>query len=264
MARTRTFALFVAVVLTLAGCSAFFEFNAFSSLDKAAVPDPSRYQGSGGLANLQADLASPSVVNALKSSPSTVATILANLDNAYGVTTGPLTTPDQQTAAILYADLALKSTSGDALVNNIVATVMTQTTGNLQSVLSSIVPADVAADPAKFAAMVNGLLAANIAYDKLGQSLASLPAPPGMNMGDTAQKAAVAWLMYCVDVSVVGAGFAPPSDVDEMFKLVNNQANSIGGLSTTPANPFSPMSGAGLTPPSLQRIFDAAGAPYPA
>jgi hypothetical protein len=265
MARTRAFALFVAVVLTLTGCSAFFDFNAFSSLDKAAVPNPSRYQGTSGLANLQADLSSPSVVAALKSSPSTVATILSDLNTTY--LSGPLTTPDQQTAAILYSDLALKSTSGDILVNNIVATVMTQTTAStLQSVLASIVPADVAADPTKFAAMVNGLLAANVAYDKLGQSLATLPKPPGMNMGDTAQKAAVAWLMYCVDQGVIGAGYTSstsPSDVDEMFLLVNNQPNSIGTLSTIPANPFGPMSSAGLNPPSLQRIFDAAGAPYP-
>jgi hypothetical protein len=263
MARARAFVLFVAVLLVLSGCKAFFDFNAFSSLDKASVPNPSRYQGSGGLANLQADLQSHAIVAALSGDPTTVATILGNLNTAYAVTTGPLTTPDAQAAAILYSDLALQTTSGDVLVNNMVATMMTTPPGNLQSILQSIVPPDVAADINKFTAMVNGLLQANVAYDVLGQSLAGLPAPPGMNMGDTAQKAAVAWLMYKVDLAVIGAVGAPAA-VAQMFALVNNQTNSIAGVTTVPANPLNPIAAAGLTPPSLKRIFDAAGAPYPA
>lgn len=262
MARTRAFVLFVAVLLVLSGCSAFFDFNAFSSLDKPAAPDPSRYTGSSGLANLQADLGSAALVDALKNDPTKVATILGNLDGSYNITTGPLTTPDQQTAAILYSDLALQTSSGDQLVNNIVSNLLTQPPGNLQSILSSIVPPDVAADLTKFTAMINGLLLANVAYDNLGQSLATLPAPPGMNMGDTAQKAAVAWLIYCVDQAVIGTVGAP-SAMAEMFALVNNQPNSIAGVTTTPPNPLSPIANAGLNPPSIKRIFDAAGAPYP-
>lgn len=269
MAKIRTIALMAAIALTAAGCSAFFDFNAFSSLDKPAVPSPTRYQGAAGLSNLQTDLSSPAIVEALKGSPSTVATILTNLNTDNGNFLGtPPSTSTGQIAAILYSDLSLKSTSGDVLVNNIVAAVMTQTTGNLQSILSSIIPADVAGDATKFAAMVNGLLAANVAYDSLGQSLATLPFPTGMNPGDTAQKAAVAWLMYCVDNAVVGAGYGSPTDIDQLFKLVNNQPNGIGSLSTSPANPFDPtgsgIAGAGLNPPSLKRIFDAANAPYPA
>lgn len=269
MARIRTFTLLAAilatVVVAISGCDAFFNFNAFSSLDKPSVPDPSRYQGASGLANLQADLSSPAVVDALKGSPSTVATILTNLntDNGNFLATPP-STASGQIAAILYSDLALKATSGDELVNNIVAAVMTTTTGNLQSLLASIIPAAVAADPVKFADMVNGLLAANVAYDSFGRSLAVLPAPSGMNMGDTAQKAAVAWLMYCVDQAVIAVPYPPPADTDQLFLLMNNQPNGIGTLSTTPPNPFSPMSNAGLTAGSLKRIFDAAGAPYPA
>jgi len=257
MARTRAFALFVAVVLALAGCSAFFDFNAFSSLDKAAVPDPSRYQGAGGLGNLQADLASPSVVEALKSSPATVSAILTNLDADYHVTTTPPTNSTEQIAAILYSDLALKSTSGDELVNN-VADLLVNPPGNIASVLQSIVPADVAADPAKFLSMVNGLLAANVVYQNLGASLDPASPPPGMNMGDVAQKAAVAYLMERVDAAVA-SDVNPLNEVDEMFKMVNNQPNAISpGLSTTPANPLNPLPG------WLANIFDAAGAPYPA
>jgi len=263
MARTRAFALFVAVLLVLSGCKAFFEFNLFSSVDKAAVPDPSKYQGAGGLANLQADLQSHAIMQALSGDPATVATILANLDAAYGVTTTVPSNSSEQIAAILYSDLYLQTTSGDELVNSVVANVLTQPPGNLKSILSSIVPADVAADITKFTTMVTGLLQANIAYDNLGQSLAVLPPPPGMNMGDTAQKAAVAFLMYKVDQAVIVAVGAPLA-IAEMFALINNQPNSIAGVVLSPANPLNPISGAGLHPPSLQRIFDAAGAPYPA
>ena len=255
MARTRVFALFAAVLLVLSGCSAFFDFNAFSSLDKPAAPNPSRYQGVGGLSNLQADLGSSAIVNALKNDTAATTTILGNLDGSYGVLAGGYTTPDQQTAAILYSDLALKSTSGDILVNNIVATVLTQQPGNLQSVLSSMVPPDVAADFAKFNSMVNNLLTAENIYISLGNST---PLPvPGMNMGDVAQKAAVSCLMKAVfDAATPGAGSG--NEITEMFALVNNQPNSISGASVP--DPFSPMT----LVPWLKKIFDAAGAPYPA
>jgi hypothetical protein len=173
------------------------------------------------------------------------------------VTTGPLTTPDQQTAAILYSDLALKSTSGDVLVNNIVSNILTQAPGNLASILQAIVPPDVAADITKFSAMVNGLLAANTAYQVLGATLVPASPPPGMNMGDVAQKASVAYLMERVNAAVVGTVGAG-SAMAEMFALVNNQPNSIASVITTPANPLNPL------PAWLKNIFDAAGAPYPA
>lgn len=258
MARTRALVLFVAVLLVLSGCSAFFDFNAFSSLDKPAAPSASRYQGVDGLSNLRSDLGSAALVNALKNDPTTVAAIEANLVAIYNVTTGPLTTPDQQTAAILYSDLALKSTSGDQLVNNIVASVLTNAPGNIPSILASIVPADVAADSTKFANMVAGLLAANTVYQVLGATLNPASPPPGMNMGDTAQKAAVAFLMERV-VAAVSADVNPLDPVAEMFNLVNNQPNNISAnLSTTPSNPLNPLPG------WLANIFDAAGAPYPA
>jgi hypothetical protein len=255
MAGTKYLVLFVAVLLALSGCSAFFDFNAFSSLDKPAAPDPSRYTGASGLANLQNDLNSQAVVNALKNDPADVTKILGNLNSSYNVLAGGYTTPDQQTAAILYSDLALKSTSGDILVNNIVANVMTQAPGNLQSVLSSIVPPDVAADFTKFSNMVNGLLTAETVYINIGNST---PLPvPGMNMGDIAQKAAVSCLMKAVfDAATPGAGAG--NEITQLFAMVNNQPNSVSGANV--ADPFaSSMTGV----PWLKNIFDAAGAPYP-
>jgi hypothetical protein len=264
MARTRAFVLFVAVLLVLSGCSAFFDFNAFSSLDKPAAPDRSRYQGLNGLSNLQTDLASPSIVKTLKNDSTLTQNILLDLlnDPTHDLTGSPPWNSAQQTAAALYGDLALKSTSGDELVNNIVAAVLTQAPGNIKGILQSIVPSDVIADQtgAKFANMIAGLFNANIVYQKLGASIP--PTPPGMNMGDVAQKAAVAYLMFKVEDAVANdpAITAGPYDpVAEMFLLVNNQPNHIpSGLGTTPANPLKPLPG------WLKNIFDAAGAPYPA
>jgi hypothetical protein len=259
MARIKTFALYIALLSALSGCSAFFDFNAFSGVDKAAAPDPSRYQGPAGLANLQNDLNSPSIVDALKGSPSTVAAILANLNGAYNVTGANPTTPDAQTAAILYADLALKSTSGDILVNNIAATVVNNPSGNLQSMLASIVPPDVAGDITKFTAMVDNLLTAEGVYIHLGNALVPASPPPGMNMGDTAQKAAVSLLMVtilsAVENTPAPGTYTQPQAIGQLFALMNIQTNTISNISIT--DPFSPM------PPWLKNIFDAAGAPYP-
>ena len=259
MAGTRVFGrivLLAAILSVLAGCGAFFGFNAFAGIDKAPPPDPARYQGPGGLANLQTDLESPSVVAAMKNDPQAVNQILNNLNTSYGLTTTPITTPDQQTAAILYSQLALQSTSGDVLVNNIVTTVINNPSGNLQSMLASIVPPDVAADPVKFTAMVNNLLAAETVYVNLGTNLNPSFPPPGMNMGDVAQKAAVSLLMktiYDAATAKVGAG----NEITNLFALINNQpSNGLDKVTIT--DPYNPM------PTWLKNIFDAAGAPYPA
>jgi len=260
LARTKASVLFVAVLLALSGCSAFFDFNAFSSLDKPAAPDPSRYQGTGGLANLQNDLGSPALVNALKNDPATSQQILVDLEGAYTVHLGALDSPDKKTAAILYADLALASTSGDILTNNVVASVMTSgQTGNIYALIGSIIPADVASDPTKFSNMVLGLLDANVVYLNLGSHLGTPPtAVPGMNMGDVAQKAAVAFLMDAIVSAVENqALLAEGPAIAQMFALVNNQANTIRGVSIA-SNPLLPLD------IRLRNIFDAAGAPYPA
>ena len=264
MGRTRALLLLVSVLLVLSGCSAFFEFNAFSGLDKPSVPNPSRYQGSGGLANLQSDLSSPSIVDALKTHPDTVDTILGNLDSAYKVTTTTPSTPDQQTAAILYAQLALQSTSGDELVNNIADTVVNNPSGNLKSMLASIVPSDVAGNITKFTAMVDNLLAAEVVYINLGNSIPLVGTPPGMNMGDVAQKAAVALLMVtildAVENTPAPGTYTQAQATNQLFALINNQPNSIANINIS--DPFADM-GSG-NPPWLVHIFDAAGAPYPA
>ena len=245
--------------LLLAGCSAFFGFNAFKSLDEPPAPKLSDYQGGGsGLARLASDLGSPAVVDKLKGDAATTRAIEAYLEKTYDVTSGPLDTPDKQAAAALYGDLYLKTTSGDQLVNNIAASLVTSPqTGNVSSLISSVIPDAVAGNETDFTAMMAGLLQANMAYQALGAETPPYSVPSGMTMGDIAQKAAVAYLMQAVvDAIESQTAYTTPQEAcAQMYLLTNNQTNGIGSVSVS--HPFSPLD------PSLKNIFDAAGAPYP-
>ncbi len=263
MARIKVAALLVITLLACAACSAFFDFNAFASLDTPKKPVLADFQGVGGLANLSADLGSPAVVAQLAADTTLVGQIKSYLETTY--LSGPLTTPDQQTAAALYSDLSLATTSGDVLVNNVVTTIMSSApTGDIASIIDSIIPASVLADATgtAFTNMVQGLLDANDAYTLLGDSLPTYGPPPGMNLGDVAQKAAVACLMRVIVNAVIPA--ASPSTqagaIADMFMLVTKDpatplSVSAVTLSTDPLNPM---------PTFLLNIFNAAGAPLPA
>jgi hypothetical protein len=253
-------AILIPFVLLLSGCSAFFETNLLAGLDKVPAPTASDYQGSGGLDKLSKDLSSPAVVAALKADPAATASIATYLQTTY-LSSPPLTTTDQQKAAVLYSDLLLKTTSGDELVNSAV-TLTIGGVGNNKTVLEimqEVVPMDVASDPVAFAAMVEGLLDANDSYALFGGSVP--PAPAGVNMGDVAQKAAVAWMVRSVVNTVETSLSLTDSTADravaeaQMFALLNNQPNSIS--SVTVPDPYS-------SPPSwLDNIFTAAGATLP-
>lgn len=253
-------ALLMIPLFLLAGCSAFFGFNAFKSLDEPPAPKLSDYKGgSDGLAKLASDLGSPAVVDQLKADPTTTDAIETYLDDRYDVTTGPLDTPDKQAAAMLYGDLYLKTTSGDELVNNIVAAVMTSPqSGNISSLISSIIPAEVAGDETAFTAMMKGLLYANMAYQALGAQTPPYSVPSGMTMGDIAQKAAVAYLIWAVvDAIEHQTVYTTPEEaIAQMYLLTNNQTNDIGSVDVP--DPFDPFNNGPLV-----NIFDAAGAPHP-
>ena len=267
MARVRV-TLLIAVLLSLAGCSALLDFNAFKSLDTPPAPKASDYEGPGGLAKLSKDLSSAAVVDKLKADPTTTGQVETYLFTTYDIATfgDPLTaTPDQQTAAALYADLYLATTSGDHLVNNAVTALISMPSGSdIKTLISEIIPADVIHDQAAFEAMVDGLLKAKVAYEHLGASLALPGVPPaGMNMGDVAQKAAVAYLMDAV-VSAVetgSGGITQTAAADQMYLLANDQPNTITtNVITVPAEPLKPS---GTPIQELSNIFAAAGMAYP-
>jgi len=254
-----------AFFLLLAGCSAFFGFNLLKGLHKVPAPEPAQYNyaqnGTTGLMKLDADLASPAFVAALKADPGATSTIESNLQATYTDPSVPLA--DQQLAAALYSDVNLKTTSGDTFVNNVVNVVISGTGSGqtIQQILQGIVPLDVASDPAAFGAMVNGLLNAASAYQALGATLAPAPAPvpPGVNMGDAAQKAAAAYMMQSM-VYEIGGGTA--NATQQMFLLLNNQPNSVPTSTVDPfSTPIAPYNAANLQ--NIKNIFSSAGATMP-
>ena len=251
----------LAPLLLLAGCSAFFGFNALKGLDKVPAPQASSYEGPGGLSKLAQDLGSPAVVAALTADPSTTAQVETYLQTRY--LSGPLTTPDEQEAAALYSDLNLATTSGDQFVNNVVNVVVTGSGSGktIEQLLQGIVPPNVASDPTAFANMVNGLVAAASAYQLLGASLVPepAPAPPGVNMGDTAQKAGVAYMMQSM-IYEIGGGTA--NAITQMFNLLNNQPNTVPTTSIDPfSTPIAPYTSTNLN--NVHHIFASAGATMP-
>lgn len=176
------------------------------------------------LTSLNDQLSSPNVIALLTTDAGALAQVEGFLLSAY---TAPATTPEQvqqvQQAATLYADLNLRTTGGEELVNNITATLLTPgaldllTTSStstsatqaqgLQTLVESLIPAQIldsagTIDKTAFTSMVNGLVDANGAYSVLTASLSAnstVATPDTVNLGDVAQKALVS---YVVDSAV--------------------------------------------------------------
>ncbi len=277
MARTKAIVLFIAVLLALAGCQAFFDFNMFSALDKPAAPDPSRYMGVDGLANLKSDLQSKAIVEALKDDPSATQEISNYLLTTY--LSGGVTTPDQQQAAILYSDLNIQTTSAADLVTNIFETVVNgiSSTSKIQDLLSSVIPADALADPVVFSAMIKALLLANTQYIALGGSILDVNGngiidqgegvPSGTNMGDVAQKAGVAYTIAVIYNQMQAAlPLTLDQEISQMYLLSTNPSGANAAVQNLNPDPYNTSSSdpyviANL--PKIENIFDCAGIALP-
>ncbi|MBE3065656.1 MAG: hypothetical protein IMZ69_11645 [Spirochaetes bacterium] len=274
MARAKLIVLIFFPLLLLAGCSALFDFNLFKDLglDTTTAPSPSDYQGAGGLDKLAEDLSSPAVIDALKNDPAAKAELVTFLE---GLITGPVDQPEEQQAAILLADLELKTTNGEELVNNLVTAMMTpiDTSVKVVDLLRSIIPADVAGDRTAFTAMIVGLLSANDMYFALGQSIdgdgdglvdPGKSLPPGVNAGDIAQKAAVAFLANSiVGVVDLAASGGEAEAIDQMFNLLYAEA-SLDPLVDPAMTMPDPFSTAGPELNAMKALYDAAGMDLPA
>jgi hypothetical protein len=235
MSRVKTLALAAMVLFALAGCAQLFEFNAFGSLDNPPTPTAADYEGAGGRDKLAEDLNSPAMIDALIAS-GIVDDIAAELLAFIGASVGD---DEDAEAAILYADLALKTSEGEELVNNIVDAL---TDGSLASssdiatLLASIIPPEALASEAIFRDMVEALIAANNAYEQLGlyvdgdnDGLWDNPLPPGSLPGDVAQKAIVSYTMTAlVQAVVTDPDMAPITEADaitQLYLVASNQAH---------------------------------------
>jgi hypothetical protein len=274
MSRVKALALAIVVSLVLAGCAQLFEFNLFAGLDSVPTPTAADYTGPGGLDALAEDLDSPATVAALAADPDLVQEILDNLEADYwgdGVTGDT----DAQ-AAILYADLALKTTEGEALVNNTVTALLSggiTGTSTVADILAAIIPPEALASEATFTAMINALLMANDAYEQLGlwvdgpdaDGSWDNPLPPGSLPGDVATKALTAYTIrktvdaVISDLALVGTQAEKEAQaIAELYKVAKGQASAATTVEPDPFPAPFPASGNWLL-----ALLDLAGMPLP-
>lgn len=281
MVRVKVAALFIVALLILAGCSAFFDFNAFSAMDTVPAPKASDYEGLGGLEKLAQDLNSPAIVAKLKEDPATTQAIENYLLTSY--LSAGVNTVDQQEAAVLYCDLYLQTTAAEEFVNNIVTTVVSGVSGTtIQDLLSSIIPPEAKNDPTVFLNMVQALLLSNTQYLALGAGLVDVNkngkidvgegVPPDMNMGDVEQKAAVAYTMAVIyqQISRALPELTEDQIISQIYLLSTDPTAAdpaVQNLTPDPYNaagtdpPADPYVAANL--PNLQKLFDCAGIALP-
>jgi hypothetical protein len=254
MSRVKTLALTVAVLFALAGCAQLFEFNLFGALDTPPTPTAVDYQGASGLDQLDEDLDSPAVVDALAADPALVAEIEQNIWDDY--LADGVSGEDDQQAAILYADLALKTSEGEELVNNIVEAVIGGTIAgsSIAEILADIIPPEARASLGVFKAMVGALLTANEAYLLLGDSIDQVAPfgeadpgatlPPGSLPGDIAQKAIVAYTMRVLVDAIMDypapGTLTEDAAMDELFLIAINDPGAdpdLAGLTPSMSEP---------------------------
>ncbi len=207
----KTIAVLIPLILVslLTSCAELFEFNLFKALDPIKMPDAAMLSEmedkegvSGVLDYLEAELGSPSFIEKLEEEPGAYSAIEDYLFDHKGNSS----TADEKRATILYADLNLKTTGGEELVNNSVSALIGGdfSTGSLDTAaevrafllgfLPEVMPASALSSQAAFDEMLQGFVAANAAYDDFGTALPGT-IPDEINMGDLVQKAIVSYVI---------------------------------------------------------------------
>ena len=260
MAKLRLIALPCVVLIALGGCSGFFEFNAFKGLDPVKTPVASDYEGAGGLDELETDLTSPAVVDAM--TEETVDEIEQMLNDDF-LNDGIDDAEDQQ-AAILLAELNLVTSSGDEVVNNFVDIMVDfydstepPSDEEIAGSLSEIIPEEVMASPEAFAELINGFLDANEAYEALGTSFETLEPPDDANLGDVAQKAVMAFIVSTIVDSFVAGGSTEAEAIAILYGIIQDPEGAdpatLDNLQPPDISEENPEAAA------LMNILDAAG-----
>ncbi len=149
------------------------------------------------LVYLEDEAGSAAFFNALKDDPTGKSDLEGFLKD---ISVDPDAADDQsQRAALLYSDIELKTTGADVLVNNLVNVLDTSGTGGIDSYTSfddfwkAVAPDD--GDPGT---IFDGLNNAYTGFDVLGGLLPDTggEGPEGANMGEAAQNAVVAFVIY--------------------------------------------------------------------
>jgi hypothetical protein len=232
------FVLVVAAALVLSGCPNMFTMNLFAGLSGPQKPDVTKLREmpeEDAIQQLSEDATSPQFYENLENDEDQGGTakeeLLGYLGEVYsddddddGDGVGGVDTPEEQKAALLAADVHLKTTDGDKVVDNVVSTVLTlmdegsaeddgehgdgdATDGGTeedpvkqaQDVMKSLFQNEDGTDPSPedFTKTLDALAKAADAYKAFGSSLKQDPdtgewnAPEGTNLGSVAQSAMV-------------------------------------------------------------------------
>jgi hypothetical protein len=162
--------------LSLVSCDSMFQTNLFAKLTH---PTPSMADISSKTpAEMQTYVSSTENMNQLADDPALKAAALANLESVYS---GGATTVDQQTAAIVAAEISIQtvpdaaglSASAQAALAGGIA--LSDSPSDISSLIKAALPKDIkdsvstgAAMPSTFAAVIDAYLQADAAYTALG------------------------------------------------------------------------------------------------
>ncbi len=222
MRRVKIIAIIAIFVFFIFGCSDLFEYNLFSSIDKPTIPSVDKLK----------EMSQEDAVNTLMDE--------AESDKFYDELSGNPAKDDiqdyledvmedssaepevKQRAALLYANIEVKTTGADDVVNNLVNVISGEDdVGEVDKLLDTIFPSD--EDDAVSA--IAGLLGAYKGYETFGENLGDTP-PDDVNMGEVAQVAVVS---YFVTQFAESNGIDPDSDdaAEDVYDLITNPDNSV-------------------------------------
>jgi hypothetical protein len=237
MAGKKIFTL-LAVIFLVTGCSGFFDFNLFQGMQPVVAPTASDYQGSEGLDRLSEDIESDTIVSTF--TDQTVEEIETYLEGYWNDGDGVANEDDQQAAA-LYAELELVTTGGDEFAANVVnaaSEIMnaieeaTSEGGEVEpeellDILGGIVPENIQEDPDAFNEMIAGFVAANNAYNALGEALGDpeVELSDELNAGEIAQNAIVSFTVAALVDSLEATGLSQEEASTQIYYMLYDPDN---------------------------------------
>ncbi|MBN2050226.1 MAG: hypothetical protein JW760_07250 [Spirochaetales bacterium] len=242
--------LLAALVLMLSGCAELFTFNLFDGLEQVnaarTVADITEKPASEGLEELDDLMDSDNFVDSLAEDPESKEALLDYLDK---IASDPeAETGDRQTALILSADIEIKTTGGDDLVNN-VAGLLTDPSvleegGEPQDLFTALVPEEVESSE-EMTAMLLGFMDAAATFEALGNTLD--PNDPDSletdaTLGDLAQTALISSIIDAAVTDIAGETATKEereAAAGELAKLLMGDDTANANFSET----FNPLSG---------------------
>jgi len=180
--------------LCVVSCEAMFTTNIFGKLThpKPSVADMQKMTPT----EMQDFISSTESMNQLADDPSLKAAALANMAAVYGSGT---TTADQQRAAVVAADISIKTVPDAVGLSGSILSALTSgstlasgTPSDVASFIKAVLPDDIkgsvspgAAMPSNFSEMIGAYLQANSAYQALGAGVGLDGGyAPGLNLSD--------------------------------------------------------------------------------